>query len=76
MVIYISFSEWFKRFTGGAGEMELNLSTGSAAIDAALAAGIPKSEVGFITVNDTKVDEGFILTEGDKLRVYPLMIGG
>ena len=46
MVIYISFSEWFKRFTGGKGEMELKLSPGSAAIDAALAAGIGVGQIG------------------------------
>ncbi|MCX7708336.1 MAG: MoaD/ThiS family protein [Clostridia bacterium] len=76
MRIQISVTSWFKRFTDGIAEMEIEVSDGAAAVEAVLKTGIPLKEIGFVTVNDMKVDMDHLLHEGDRLRAYPTIIGG
>ncbi|MCX7923727.1 MAG: hypothetical protein N3B21_17220 [Clostridia bacterium] len=80
MKVYIEVTTWFKRFTGGNASLELEISEGTPVVEAVSSAGIPKEEIGFITVikdNENKiVDDQYILTDGDRLKVYPAIIGG
>lgn len=76
MKIYIEVANWFTRFTGGRLQLELELPLGSSAGTAVLKAGIPEEETGFIAVNGQKVGKEQILADGDRLKVYPVIIGG
>jgi hypothetical protein len=83
MTVNIELTNWYKRFTGGKGSMELLIPQGTKVIDAVLKTGIPKEEIGFITIEDMEssngrklVNEDMVLSEGDRLKVYPLLIGG
>lgn len=76
MKIYIELTDWFKRFTGGKALIEVDINQGTTAIEAICSSGIPRDEIGFITINNRKVDEGFIPEEGARIKVYPIIIGG
>ncbi|MFZ5986226.1 MAG: hypothetical protein ACOYWZ_03750 [Bacillota bacterium] len=83
MRVIIEVTGWYKRFTGGNGSIELVVKEGTRAVDAVIMTGIPREEIGFITLENDNikgqtrlVNEDIILSEGDRLRVYPLLIGG
>lgn len=74
--IAIELSSWFKRYSEGKGLLELDIYEGATAEAAVKAAGIPFEEVGFIVLNNEKINEGLILSEGDRIKLYPYVIGG
>jgi molybdopterin converting factor small subunit len=74
--VKVSVSSWFRRFTGGKEELELKLAPGTSALCAAVKAGVPGEEIGFVTVNNIKADKEQILNNGDILRIFPYIIGG
>lgn len=83
MRVSIIVSGWFKRYTGGSSHLEIEVNEGETAYNAVCAAGIPASEIGFVSVEgiekagtDKRVDENYVVSEGSVLRVYPLIIGG
>lgn len=76
MKIYIEVASWFKRYTAGKTELELEIAGGATACEAAAAAGIPVEEIGFIASGNGKIDPGYLLVDGDRLKVYPHIIGG
>ena len=76
MKVYVDVVNWFTRYTGGKSCIELELPSGSSAGEAAMSIGIPVDETGFITVNGTKVEKEYNLTDGDRLKIYPVIIGG
>ncbi len=76
MKIYVEVVNWFTRFTDGKSELELDMAPGTNAGEAVGKTGIPEDETGFITVNGLKVQKGHILADGDRLKVYPVIIGG
>ena len=76
MKVDIEVASWFKRFTSGELYITAEVPEGTSAVKAVGTAGIPEEEIGFITVNNEKVDGSYVLRDGDKLRVYPLIIGG
>jgi len=76
VIIYIELSEWFKRYTDENTRFEIELKPGITALQAIISIGIPETEIGLITVGDTKVAHDHILAHGDKIRVYPIIIGG
>lgn len=49
-MITIGVSSWFKRYTGGLSSLEQELHEGETAWEAVVRAGIPREEIGFITV--------------------------
>lgn len=76
MTITIELSSWFKRYVQGRQQVEVVAVEGSTAADVIKAAGIPFDEVGFIVRNNVKIDEGLILSNGDRIKLYPYVIGG
>lgn len=81
MKIYVEVAEWFKRFTGGNGRMEIGYNQGISALEAVVSCGIPKDEIGFISIIKSNnenmiISEEYLLNEGDVLKVYPQIIGG
>ncbi len=64
-----------KKYLGGRPAV-LDLPEESDALAAAIAAGIPESEIGIITMNARKIDSSTALSEGDTIEVFPVIIGG
>jgi len=76
MRITIEFSSWFKRYTAGQEQLEVEACEGITAAEAVRAAGILFEEVGFIVRNNEKINEGLILSDDDRIKLYPYIIGG
>lgn len=83
MKVSIIVSSWFKRYTGGHSQLEIEVNQGETAYNVACAAGIPKIEIGFVSVDGKeksgsakRVDENYVVSEGSVIRVYPLIISG
>jgi sulfur carrier protein ThiS len=76
MRITIELSSWFKRYTAGQEQLEVDACEGATVAEAVKASGIPIEEVGFIVRNNEKINEGLILSEGDRIKLYPYIIGG
>ena len=76
MLVYLELSGWFKRYTAGNTRLEIDIMPGTTAIQAITSTGIPESEVGLVTVSDIKVAHDHILSHGEIIRVYPIIIGG
>lgn len=74
--VRIELSSWFRRYSEGKELLEVETAEGATAEEAVKAAGIPFEEVGFIVRNNEKIDEGLILSEGDRIKLYPYVIGG
>lgn len=99
----IGVSSWFKRYTDGLSCLEQDINDDETAWEAVCRTGIPRDEIGFITVCskgqsggesshkvtvkvqggcegqpclEKKVDETYVVVEGDVLKVYPVIIGG
>lgn len=76
MKISIEVSNWFKKYTGGQTQLEIDVQADMAASKAVSATGIPEEEIGIIIVNGTKVSADYTLKEGDRIKAFPLIIGG
>lgn len=76
MVVFVEVSSWFKRYTGGSRRVELDVSHGTTAVQAAVAAGIPENEIGFLIMENRKVENDCILSDRSTIKVYPHIIGG
>jgi len=84
--VKIVVSSWFKRYTDGLSSLELELNSGETAWKAVCMVGIPRNEIGFITVDTAdedgstvrskKIDDSYVAVDNDVLRVYPVIIGG
>jgi len=75
MKIIIETGEWAGRYIGDKTDV-LHLDEGSSAADAIAALGIPPEEAGMVAVGGKAVSKGYVLSEGDVLKIYPVIIGG
>lgn len=83
MQVTIKVSSWFKRYTDGKFQLEIEIEEGATVCDAVCRAGIPRSEIGFVSVEDSqkdrmekRVDDNYKATEGCVIYVFPYIIGG
>lgn len=76
MKVYVEVTDWFKRYTGDRSCVEINVPEGTTAVKAISDAGIPEKEVGVITLSGKRIDSSYSLKDGDRLKVYPHIIGG
>ena len=37
---------------------------------------LPPDETGMVTIADKAVKDGFLLSDGDSMKIYPVIIGG
>jgi len=66
---------WAARHTG-APELILNIEGGSTVADATIRAGIPRDDIGILTIKNEIIPPSTILSDGDILEVFPQIIGG
>ena len=76
MKVYLEVSSWFKRYTSGNMLVELDLPEGAPAMEALGLAGLPATEVGIISINDGRADGATLLMDGDRIKVFPVIVGG
>jgi hypothetical protein len=76
MIIQMNIPPSFRKHTSDQPHLELEVRKDTTAIEAAVLAGIPEGEIGFVIVNNEKVDNDYVLKEKDTLRPYPHIIGG
>jgi sulfur carrier protein ThiS len=74
--IYIEVSDFLKRYLSGQKEVCLDLPKAATVSDAINAASIPEDEIGFIVLKDTKVENDYVLEDGDRIKIFNLIIGG
>jgi len=66
---------WARRYLPQ-GSAEITLPEQSVAEDVLEPLGIPKEEVGLFAVNGGAVFHGTPLSEGDTVRIFPIIMGG
>lgn len=75
MKVKVEVSSYFRRFTDSM-EFEVEVSENMYAEDIIGLIGIPIDQVGFVTVNNQKMNMDVKLKDGEKLGIYPYIIGG
>lgn len=76
MIIHMDVPPSFRKYTDGRQHLELKLEQGVTAAAAAVHAGIPEGEIGFVIVNNEKVDKEYVLKAGDTVRPYTHIVAG
>ena len=82
MKIIVEVTGWLKEFTMGMPSVELHVKQGLKASDVLSAIGVPRTEIGFISVRNAKADgdrlvyDDYIISDGDILRLYSPIVGG
>lgn len=83
MRITVEVSGWLKKFAKGKPLWELDLQNqGLCALDVINMIGIPREEIGFIIVKNLGSDkerpvaDSYPVSDGDRLRLYAMIIGG
>lgn len=76
MKVYIELGEWYSKFTNGKRNFELDCDEGTSVFEIISSTGIPIDEIGITTVNSEIKDSGWIAMNGDRIKVYPMIIGG
>jgi molybdopterin converting factor small subunit len=76
MKITVEVSSWFKKYTDGRPSVEIEAKNGITAAAAAVAAGVPAEEVGFVSRSGVRIDTDSVLKDGDVIKIFPFIIGG
>lgn len=75
MKIIVSTGSWAKRYLEN-DPYEFVLPEGSTVAAALAMLPLPSAEVGMTAINGQAVRQSFLLSEGDLLKIYPVIIGG
>jgi len=76
MKVFLEVGDFLKRYTSQQAFLELDVAEGITALAAVRSVGVPEEEIGFIAVNGQKVDPEYILKDNDRIKVFPMIIGG
>ncbi len=75
MTVYVSTASWARRYVEER-LAHLEVSQPVTAEKAAVAVGVPDSEIGLLEVDGHLVERNCLLKNGDVLVVHPVIIGG
>lgn len=91
-IVSVKVTSWFKKYTNGQLEQNVEISRGTTIADLIRSMGIPISDIGsYIIMNSSStyfdesnievkrkrsVDASYELVYGDTLQIIPLLIGG
>jgi len=75
MVIFAETGIWADRYVKERNH-ELNMPTGATVSDVIVRLGIPAEEAGFAVLEGVAVQKNYILKDGDKIKLHPVIIGG
>ena len=76
MKIYIELTSWFARFTDGNTHFCIDVEERLEVLQIVSSLGIPIEQIGFLTLNDIKIDEDAVLKDGDVVKVYTSIVAG
>ena len=54
----------------------MDIDEGSTVLDVIEEIGIPEDEAGMAVINDNGVPKDHVLSDGDKIKIHPVIIGG
>lgn len=81
--VKINLTSWFKKYTDGIHELQMEVELGTTAAQIILKLGIPEKDIGSIIVtNDIepelkkKVEFNYKMKNGDHILVIPPILGG
>lgn len=74
MKIIVETGAWAARYTQR--ELTLDMPEKSTVADAVRAAKIPEDEAGIAVIDGKAVMGDYVLSDGDVLRIHPVIIGG
>jgi len=75
MKITVSAGSWARLWLPQ-GQTQLELPANAVAQDTLAALGIPPAEVGLFAVNGTTAPSTTALSDGDVVRIFPVIMGG
>ena len=75
MNVTIETGRWAARYVGE-DPVCINMTESSTVMDAIEAIGLPPDEAGITTIGGKAVPKGLRLSDGDYLKIYPVIIGG
>ena len=83
MQVSIKVTGWYRRYTSGVTELDVQIKEGEPIGAILCRIGIPEDEIGFITSDQSfsggrfqVVEKSHILVEGEHIKVFPLILGG
>ena len=78
--VCLQHASWLESYVPGlfdhGTDLTVTVSPGTSAAQLCASLDLPVGEIGIHAVNDVRVDADTILKEGDRLKVYPWIIGG
>ena len=75
MNITVTTGSWAARYMDGDAAV-LDMPEDSTPADVISALGLPLDEAGIVSINGKAVPRGHRLSDGDCLKIYPVIIGG
>jgi len=75
MKVTIELGAWALRYVGQR-SVVVDLDEGATVADATSKLTIPTDEVGIVTLKGEVKNEGYVLSDGDIITVFPVVLGG
>jgi len=75
MRVTVTAGSWARRWLPN-GSVELDLPADATAADLPELLGLPAEEAGLFSINGSAVPHGAALSDGDTVRVFPVVMGG
>jgi len=76
MTVTVETGKWSALYGVKESLITLGMSLGSTVIDAIEAIGLPEEEAGMLIIEGKAVEKDYALSDGDKLKIFPMVFGG
>ncbi len=76
MRIGVEVNDFFKIYGGKTGKFEMEIDMGFNVQKLLQKLNIPQDRVGFVIVNQKRVDFDYVFSEGDDVHILPFATGG
>jgi molybdopterin converting factor small subunit len=76
MRIGVEVNDFFKRYGARTGKFDIELEPGSNVLHLFQKLNMPSEKVGFVVVNQKRVEWDYIFSENDDVYICPLATGG
>jgi len=76
MKIGVEVNDFFRRYDSKVGKFELEIEPNFNVLNLLERLNIPADKVGFVIVNQKKVDNDYIFSENDSVYISPFATGG
>lgn len=76
MKIGVEVNDFFRRYGSRVGKFELEIEPNFNVLNLLEKLNIPADKVGFVIVNQKKVDNNYIFSENDSVYISPFATGG